>query len=569
MTDREWTFGSSPKCDVWINAPTVSDQHCRLTYTKSRGFVLDDLSSTNGTFVDGNRISKPTKIEPSSNVLLGSQVLLPWPDAQTAVRIVRLGRADDNDFVIQSSNVSGYHAQILIGSHGTWSIEDLSSTNGTGLRIDNRIQAILHAAMIVADDTLMFGQYQLPVREIAPLFEPFVKPGITGKPKLSEAAVGTVVPLEAQASLGPAASSSSPAASYEGRVALNTDEKFKKLALICGALLIALLGIGYFLTRKPEAESDRSLIDQTAALDETVSPNPDLGQPQPAAELDPAVELDPAADLDPAGSLFWVLVRSADGEQTFRVGTASAVSPNRLVTAGTVVRSVEMLSQEGYPDARVVHLKSGSTFQLSATGTHASFVTLSSEASKLRQEYETAIEALRVPSNDEQDSPAIEESTSQLSTRKAMLVELGERMLQAEEALVDYDVGWLTISSTFPKNIAVLEVTKSLTPRPKQSIKLLAAPFDLEDPYFDDETDRPQSQEAFRVARILPAANRDGDRIQLEGEWGFGESNLFGSPLLDSGGRLIGVYSRHQFLEPEKVLVNAVGPRIILSIIAK
>lgn len=563
MTDREWTFGSSPKCDVWINAPTVSDQHCRLTYTMSRGFVLEDLSSTNGTFVDGNRISKPTKIEPSSNVLLGSQVLLPWPDAQTAVRIVRSGRADDNDFVIQSSNVSGYHAQILIGSHGTWSIEDLSSTNGTGLRIDNRVQAIRRAAMIGPDDTLMFGQYQLPVREISPLFKPFVKPGVTGKPRLSEAAVGTVVPLEARASLGPAASSSSPAASYEGRVASNTDEKFKKLALICGALLIASLGIGYFLTRKPEAESDRNLSDRTAVLDETVASSPDLEQPQPVVEIERAVE------LDPAGALFWVLVRSADGEQTFRVGTASAVSPNRLVTAGSVVRSVEMLSQEGYPDARVVHLKSGSTFQLSATGTHASFVALNSDAAKLRQEYETAIAALKVPSGDEQDLPAIEESTSQLPTRKAMLVELGERMLRAEQALVDYDVGWLTISSDLPESVPVLEVTKSLTPRPKQSLKLLVAPFDLEDPYFDEEADRPQSHEVFRVARVLPAANRDGDRIQLEGEWGYGDSNLFGSPLLDSGGRLIGVYSRHQFLEPEKVLVDAVGARIVLSIITE
>jgi len=569
MTDREWTFGSSPKCDVWINAPTASDQHCKLTYTKSRGFELEDLSSTNGTFVDGNRISKPTKIESNSKVTLGSQILLPWPDAQAVVSIVRLGRADDNDFVIQSSNVSGYHARILIGPHGTFCIEDLGSTNGTGLRVDNRIEAIRHAAMIGPDDTIMLGQYSLPVREIKPLFDPLAKLQVACKPRLSEVESVTTAPSNDRSPLKPAASSQNSAGGNDGDSVSITDEKSKRILLICGVLLIASIGIGYFLTPKQVAENEKLLSGRDIIVDKPVMPNSGLEQPQPAREINRDEEIDRAVQIDPAGSLFWVLVRSADGTQAFRVGTASAVSRNRLVTTGSIVRSVEILAQEGYSDASVVHLKSGSTFQLSATGTHDSFVALSSAAAKLRQEYETAIAELKLPSDDEQDLPPIEESNSQLPTRKAMLIELGERMLQAEEALIDYDVGWLVISADLPESVPILEVTKSLTTRPKQSLKLLAAPFDLEDPYFDETADRQQSNEVFRVARELPAANRDGGRIQLEGEWNHGESNLFGSPFLDSGGRLVGVYSRHQLLEPEKALIDAIGPKIILSIIIK
>ncbi|RMF39190.1 MAG: FHA domain-containing protein, partial [Chloroflexi bacterium] len=52
------SIGRAPGNDVVIEEPQVSRQHARLT---RRGdlMVLEDLNSTNGTFVNGIRISGP------------------------------------------------------------------------------------------------------------------------------------------------------------------------------------------------------------------------------------------------------------------------------------------------------------------------------------------------------------------------------------------------------------------------------------------------------------------------------------------------------------------------------
>ena len=50
-----WLIGSHASCDLVVNHPTVSGQHCRLTKYPTE-FTLEDLGSTNGTYVDGGRI---------------------------------------------------------------------------------------------------------------------------------------------------------------------------------------------------------------------------------------------------------------------------------------------------------------------------------------------------------------------------------------------------------------------------------------------------------------------------------------------------------------------------------
>jgi len=45
--------------------------------------------------------------------------------------MIRLGKANDNDFVIDDAHVSRHHAQLMRLEDGIWLLEDLSSTNGT------------------------------------------------------------------------------------------------------------------------------------------------------------------------------------------------------------------------------------------------------------------------------------------------------------------------------------------------------------------------------------------------------------------------------------------------------
>lgn len=73
-TGRPLTLGRSADNDVVINHPQVSGRHCRLTLTAEGKVLLEDLQSTNGTFVDAfdNRISH-AELREGQTVYLATQ----------------------------------------------------------------------------------------------------------------------------------------------------------------------------------------------------------------------------------------------------------------------------------------------------------------------------------------------------------------------------------------------------------------------------------------------------------------------------------------------------------------
>ncbi len=70
------TLGRDPMSDIVLPDPEVSRQHARLTLTDD-GYQLQDLGSTNGTFVDGIRLgSEPILLQHGQEILLGSGIAL-------------------------------------------------------------------------------------------------------------------------------------------------------------------------------------------------------------------------------------------------------------------------------------------------------------------------------------------------------------------------------------------------------------------------------------------------------------------------------------------------------------
>jgi pSer/pThr/pTyr-binding forkhead associated (FHA) protein len=57
LGEDELTFGRAPENTVVLTAASVSSHHCRLVFD-GREYLLDDLGSTNGTRVNGRRITK-------------------------------------------------------------------------------------------------------------------------------------------------------------------------------------------------------------------------------------------------------------------------------------------------------------------------------------------------------------------------------------------------------------------------------------------------------------------------------------------------------------------------------
>ena len=54
------TIGRAPGVDFVVDAALVSRVHCRLTLSDTNELLLEDLGSTNGTFVNGEKV--PTAV---------------------------------------------------------------------------------------------------------------------------------------------------------------------------------------------------------------------------------------------------------------------------------------------------------------------------------------------------------------------------------------------------------------------------------------------------------------------------------------------------------------------------
>ena len=54
------TVGRAPRADFVVDAALVSRVHCRLTLDAAGKLEIEDLGSTNGTFVNGRKVGKTT-----------------------------------------------------------------------------------------------------------------------------------------------------------------------------------------------------------------------------------------------------------------------------------------------------------------------------------------------------------------------------------------------------------------------------------------------------------------------------------------------------------------------------
>ena len=65
-----FTIGSGPGCDLRLEDGAVSRRHCRIAADAALGYTVEDLGSTNGTFVDGVRVARAC-LAPGAELQLG------------------------------------------------------------------------------------------------------------------------------------------------------------------------------------------------------------------------------------------------------------------------------------------------------------------------------------------------------------------------------------------------------------------------------------------------------------------------------------------------------------------
>jgi DNA-binding winged helix-turn-helix (wHTH) protein len=74
LADGEHIVGRDVECSLVVDATTVSRQHARIAVVSGTA-TIEDLASTNGTHVNGVRISAPTRLMPGIELALGTEVL--------------------------------------------------------------------------------------------------------------------------------------------------------------------------------------------------------------------------------------------------------------------------------------------------------------------------------------------------------------------------------------------------------------------------------------------------------------------------------------------------------------
>jgi len=190
-----WVIGRAPGCDLVVAEAQVSSRHCRLTH-QADGFLLEDLGSTNGTFVNGAKIAprEPVHVPHGARVTLGGQVPMPWPVASAdpaetssprpaappgSGRQITIGRSPDSDVQIDLPIVSWNHA-VISEENGQYILEDRNSRNGTAIGgLSNRIQK----AVLKPSDQVFLGSYKISAAQLLSFDE---------KVEIGEAAFQTV-----------------------------------------------------------------------------------------------------------------------------------------------------------------------------------------------------------------------------------------------------------------------------------------------------------------------------------------------------------------------------------------
>ena len=68
-------IGRDPDAEIFLNSPSVSRQHARITISAGRA-TIDDLGSKNGTFAGNQRVVGPTSIGDGDVIVVGSVELI-------------------------------------------------------------------------------------------------------------------------------------------------------------------------------------------------------------------------------------------------------------------------------------------------------------------------------------------------------------------------------------------------------------------------------------------------------------------------------------------------------------
>jgi predicted component of type VI protein secretion system len=76
LSEGENVIGRDPRCSVWLDTPGVTRRHAAIRVdSATRRVTLEDLGSTNGTFLRRSRVRTEVALEDGDEIKVGTVVL--------------------------------------------------------------------------------------------------------------------------------------------------------------------------------------------------------------------------------------------------------------------------------------------------------------------------------------------------------------------------------------------------------------------------------------------------------------------------------------------------------------
>ena len=495
MPTQSWTIGSTLDCHIVVENSTVSGHHCRLTFHDSQ-LTLEDLNSTNGTYVNGERVTEPRIVSITDRITLGQSLPMPWPDDLKPVHkhsesasdkvVITFGRGPENSVVLDESNVSTQHARLIISGENLI-LEDLGSTNGTSVgTIENKI----HRAQINSNDTIFFGSTAYTIPEL-------------------------IQRHESDSASPPRKAQSTPR--QQNHFLSRVPAK-----VVIGVASIAAIVVIWSVFGGKDSQSPQDDLNRDALSNmESVVGAKKTGE---KAVL--------SSEQQRARSLFVIVVSDTARETPFRVGTGFAIDSQHVATTASVISAVRDFQQNGYPEAYLYNPVTQEELVFVDIVVHPRYQRANDDFIAAQSEYESILDRYEI------EPPPPEK----LESLKAQLLSTQEKAFLAIERKTTYDVAVIKTKQVLDHWLTGADPDSQLRPNLKLSVQGLG--FDLEDPFFDPQSLLASDQMESRVRQVTQISHEAPPRLLAEGNREQFEVAFFGSPTLNPQGQVVAIYSR-------------------------
>ena len=179
------TIGRGDNCEIQVPSMHASENHCRIEPGAGGGWGIRDMGSSNGTYVNGQRIMAPMALPPGSDIMLPPYLMRftgysiqvfdtqnrTWVDAYHVVRMVGPKKdiciLDDINFKVDAG-----HFIALLGPSGAGKSTLLKALNGAaratsgkilvnGIDFYKHFESLKHQVGYVPQDDIIHPQLSL------------------------------------------------------------------------------------------------------------------------------------------------------------------------------------------------------------------------------------------------------------------------------------------------------------------------------------------------------------------------------------------------------------------------